>query len=244
MAGPPSGVLIRLVIPPEATRPRQSRVQATPTDRVTSGAQKSVRSVQCGSQATALTHQGPQEEWDAASPGTTTARGRSLGSSIWREQNASIIAPRREGSQLGGADTPRPVGIRKISRALALLPHEGISRRQYLWSPMEALRLSRPVVKGVNRAQSHQGPLNLGEPRALALLPRGGDRRSSIGDRGLASASIIAPGREGSQLWRHRPSWSPPKPLTAEEKANLWRLEQARQLLRWWVIESRHGLYA
>ncbi len=37
---------------------------------------------------------------------------------------------------------------------------------------------------------------------------------------------------------------SPPKPLTAEERANLWRLEQARQLLRWWVIESQHGLYA
>jgi hypothetical protein len=50
---------------------------------------------------------------------------------------------------------------------------------------------------------------------------------------------------EVTRYLRHRPSWSPPKPLTVEEKANLWRLEQARQLLRWWVIESRHGfLYA
>ena len=50
---------------------------------------------------------------------------------------------------------------------------------------------------------------------------------------------------KGVNYLRRCPSWSPPKPLTAEEKANLWRLEQARQLLRWWVIEYRHGfLYA
>jgi hypothetical protein len=32
--------------------------------------------------------------------------------------------------------------------------------------------------------------------------------------------------------------------LSRITKANLWRLEQARQLLRWWVIESGCGLYA
>ncbi len=81
-------------------------------------------------------------------------------------------------------------------RALALPPHEArVSAAVSSGNDLEVLRLSRPVVKGVNYR-------------------------------------------------RRRPSWSPPKPLTAEERANLWRLEQARQLLRWWVIESRHGLYA
>ncbi len=186
----------------------------SPTDRAACGAQKSVRSVQCGSQATALTHQGPQEEWDAASPGTTTARGRSLGSSIWREQNASIIAPRREGSQLGGADTPRPVGIRKISRALALLPHEGISRRQYLWSPMEVLRLSHPVVKGVNyrrrytkarRSSGERGPWHYHRTRV---------GRAAVSSGNDGSAPIIAPAREGSQ------SPAPPPKLVSTQTAN------------------------
>ncbi len=74
----------------------------SPTDRVASGARKSVRPVQCGSQAVAQNHQGP--------PGL------------------------------------------HVLRALALLQERGSPRRQYLWSPMEVLRLSRPVVRGVNRA--------------------------------------------------------------------------------------------
>ncbi len=105
-----------------ATGPRHSRVQATPTDRAASGAPKSVRSVQCESQAIAQNHQGPQR-----------------------------------------------IGV---LQALALLPRE---------------RLVPTAVSSGN------------DPRA----------------------SIIAPGREGSQLRAPPPSWSPPKPLTAEEKANL-----------------------
>jgi hypothetical protein len=88
---------------------------------------------------------------ETAGLGTTTARGRSLGSSIWREQDASIIAPGREGSQLGGAESPRPA------------EQEGSSRR------------------------------------ALALLPQGGASRQYLQVTYLRSASIIAPGREGSQ---------------------------------------------
>ncbi len=64
------------------------------------------------------------------------------------DQSASIIAPGREGSQLGGADTPRPVGIRKISWALALLPHEGISRRQYLPAMAESASIIAPGSAG------------------------------------------------------------------------------------------------
>ncbi len=87
--------------------------------------------------------------------------------------------------RLSGAASPGPAAAR-----------ENCPDSSILDSPFEELRLSRPVVRGVNYRRRH-------------------------------------------------PNWSPPKPLTSEQKANLWRLEQARQLLRWWVIESRHGfLYA
>ncbi len=58
-----------------ATGPRHSRVQATPTDRAASGAQKSVRRVQRESQAIALTHQGPPGLVGHAGLGTAAERG-------------------------------------------------------------------------------------------------------------------------------------------------------------------------
>ncbi len=72
-----------------------------PDDAASEMAPQSVRLAQCGSQAIAQKHQGPQWVWHAASLGTTTARRLNLSGSIWG--NASIIAPGREGSQLGGA---------------------------------------------------------------------------------------------------------------------------------------------
>jgi hypothetical protein len=47
--------------------------QAIPTDRAASGAQKSVRSAQCGSQAIAQKHQGPRGCRCTAGPGTAAA---------------------------------------------------------------------------------------------------------------------------------------------------------------------------
>ncbi len=53
-------------------------------------------------------------------------------------------------------------------------------------------------ISGQAIAQTHQGPQILGGTRALALLPHEGISRRQylLDDR---SASIIAPGREGSQ---------------------------------------------
>ncbi len=57
-------------------------------------------------------------------------------------------------------------------------------------------------VRSQAAAQKHQGPLNLGELRALALLPH--KALISLRQQALGviaeSTSIIAPGREGSQL--------------------------------------------
>ncbi len=64
--------------------------------------------------------------------------------------NASIIAPGREGSQLGGADTPRPAGDFRNCRPWHYCRERDLSRQQYLPVMIEELRLSRPVVKGVN----------------------------------------------------------------------------------------------
>jgi len=47
-------------------------------------------------------------------------------------------------------------------------------------------------------AQTHQGPLSKEEQQALALLPREWKLRGTMWS--ITCASIIAPGREGSQL--------------------------------------------
>ncbi len=64
-------------------------------------------------------------------------------------------------------------------------------------------------------AQNHQGPLDLGVLAGLGTTTaRGLNLSGSIGDTGLASASIIAPGRDGSQLS------APPPKLVSTQTAN------------------------
>ena len=98
----------RLVIPPETTRPRHSfpLIKPLPTDKAASGAQKSVRSVQCGSQAIAQKHQGPLRMREQAGGPWHYHRTRVESQRQYlpvMTLNASIIAPGREGSQLGHA---------------------------------------------------------------------------------------------------------------------------------------------
>ncbi len=64
---------------------------------------------------------------------------------------------------------------------------------------MEAPRLSRPVVRGVNWVQNHQGPLNLGEHPGLGTTTARGPTSAAVSSSNDGSASIIAPGREGGQ---------------------------------------------
>ncbi len=69
------------------------------------------RLVQWESQAIAQNHQGPQRRVaDTAGLGTAAANEphASAAGSSGNDQSASIIAPGREGSQLGGAESPRP----------------------------------------------------------------------------------------------------------------------------------------
>ncbi len=76
-------------------------------------------------------------------------------------------------------------------RAVGVEPHFG--------GPPNFGQRAPGQVRGQATAQTHQGPLNLGERWALALPPRGGTAAAvSSGNDG--SAPIIAPGREGSQL--------------------------------------------
>ncbi len=62
-------------------------------------------------------------------------------------------------------------------RALALLPHEAIPRRQYRrYYSMEVLRLSRPVVKGVNKKGRNRLPALLQGRGVLFFMQYAGDR--------------------------------------------------------------------
>jgi hypothetical protein len=70
----------RLVVSTRVTTWQPGRAnspdQAIPTDKAASGAQKSVRPVQCGSQAVAQNHQGPLRSENLAGLGTAAAIGK------------------------------------------------------------------------------------------------------------------------------------------------------------------------
>ncbi len=106
----------------------------------------------------------------------------------------------------------------------------------------------RPVESAVKPPRRHtKARRRLSETAGLGTATATGVATEAAVSSGnsLRRLRLSRPVEKEVNYRRRRPSWSPPKPLTAEEEANLWRLEQARQLLRWWVIESRHGfLYA
>ncbi len=92
-----------------------------------------------------------------------------------------------------GVQTARPCEI--------VPPNQAIPHRQ---GSLLHSKSVRPVQCGSQViAQKHQGPQGLRVLRALALL-RGDGNASAAVSWGLASASIIAPGREGSQAGRRR----------------------------------------
>ncbi len=120
-------------------------------------------------------------------------------------------------------------------------PNQAIPHRQGSLLHSKACAWCSGRVKPSRR--NTKARLNLGEHTGLGTAARG-VTSAALCDRSHAP-QLSRPLVRGVNYLHRRPSWSPPKPLTADEKANLWRLEQARQLLRWWVIEYRHGfLYA
>ncbi len=132
-------------------------------------------------QATALKHQGPRNREEPQGLGTTTARGLYLGGSIFQQwQRVLRLSPGREGSQ-----AIRLPGHGRISGHLPGLRRAwwmvgAAGRVSHLVAPLKFGQGAPGRICGQAIAQTHQGPLNLGERWALALPPRGGNRRGSI----------------------------------------------------------------
>ncbi len=143
----------------------------SPTGRAAYGAQKSVRPVQCGSQAIAQIHQGPRNLGGTMRALELLPRERLVPTAVSEgsDQSASIIAPGREGSQSEGQ--PR---ITKARRRLSKTAGLGTAARSLPASAavssgndLEVLRLSRLVVRGVNRAARRGVGCQEGRPMSV-----------------------------------------------------------------------------